>query len=374
VTIARDIQHVVNVSGGKDSTATYLLALESGRDFRAVFADTGNEHELTYEYVARLHERTGGPKVEWVRADFAERLAKHRAHILANWPAELMAGREGAWQWKPKRGTDAPRPALEPAAPKNIYRSATVRAVGGAWRWLLARRPMGEAEAIARTETAAALNEPTGNPYLDMCIWKGFFPGRMRQFCTDELKVEPIINQIVFPMLKSGPVLQWLGIRAEESGPRSKQPRFNRHDSGCHLWRPIFRWTVEQVWKQHSKHGLHPNPLYAIGRGRVGCDPCVNESKPGIRLIADHSPASIDRIRRWEKIVAQASKYGESSFFPAMTDPSDRDRVGIGRYSNIDDIVEWSRTARGGRQFDIFFAQQSGGGCSHNLHLCERAA
>lgn len=43
----RRVQHLVNVSGGKDSTATYLLGLESGRDFRAVFADTGNEHELT---------------------------------------------------------------------------------------------------------------------------------------------------------------------------------------------------------------------------------------------------------------------------------------------------------------------------------------
>ncbi|WP_320200703.1 hypothetical protein RMR16_025150 (plasmid) [Agrobacterium sp. rho-13.3] len=40
------IQHLVNVSGGKDSTATYLLALESGRAFRAVFADTGSPHLL----------------------------------------------------------------------------------------------------------------------------------------------------------------------------------------------------------------------------------------------------------------------------------------------------------------------------------------
>ena len=43
-------RHVVSVSGGKDSTATYLLALEqTGGDFDAVFADTGNEHEATYE-------------------------------------------------------------------------------------------------------------------------------------------------------------------------------------------------------------------------------------------------------------------------------------------------------------------------------------
>lgn len=39
------IHHVVSVSGGKDSTATALVALElHGRDAcRFVFADTGNE-------------------------------------------------------------------------------------------------------------------------------------------------------------------------------------------------------------------------------------------------------------------------------------------------------------------------------------------
>jgi len=42
-------QHLVNVSGGKDSTAVYLRAIELGRPFRAVFADTGNEDERVYE-------------------------------------------------------------------------------------------------------------------------------------------------------------------------------------------------------------------------------------------------------------------------------------------------------------------------------------
>lgn len=30
------IQHIVNISGGKDSTACYLLALQRGKPFRAV--------------------------------------------------------------------------------------------------------------------------------------------------------------------------------------------------------------------------------------------------------------------------------------------------------------------------------------------------
>ena len=45
--------HVVSMSGGKDSTATALLALEtqSREDVRFVFADTGNEHSAVYEYL-----------------------------------------------------------------------------------------------------------------------------------------------------------------------------------------------------------------------------------------------------------------------------------------------------------------------------------
>jgi 3'-phosphoadenosine 5'-phosphosulfate sulfotransferase (PAPS reductase)/FAD synthetase len=362
-------QHLVSVSGGKDSTAVYLLAIESGRPFRAVFADTGNEHEATYEYVDRLAERTGGPTIEVVKADFTEQLAERRARIAAQWPTELMAGRDGLWEWRPLRGSNTPRPGPEPQPPKNHYRPATVRADGGAWRWRLARRPMAEADALARVRGALEVCVPTGIPFLDCCLWKGFFPGRMRQFCTEQLKTLPITEQVVLPMLKQGPVLQWIGIRADESDSRAKQPRYNRHDSGSYLWRPIFNWKVEEVWKQHSRHGLHPNPLYALGASRVGCWACVNCRKEEVRLIADLTPEHIARLREWERLVAQASKYGQATFFPAMTDSADRDRRD--RYSGIDDIVEWSRTSRGGRQFDLFFQQQGGGGCTSDLALCE---
>lgn len=280
------IQHLVNVSGGKDSTAVYLRALELGRPFRAVFADTGHEHEWTYEFVDRLAERTGGPKVEVVRADFARQMAGKREYIAKHWPQEGIA------------------PEIVQAAIDAL--------------------------------------QPTGNPYLDLCIWKSRFPSRRAQFCTEELKTLPIITQVVLPMLKAGPVLQWLGIRADESQKRAKQPRWNRHESGSYLWRPIFDWRVSDVWAIHAKHGLQPNPLYLHGMGRVGCMPCINCTKGEFNAIVRQFPEHMERLQRWEEIVGRASKRQQSTFFH---------QPGAGS--------------------EDFWKNQPGGGCSSDLALCE---
>ena len=69
-------QHIVNISGGKDSAACYMLAILRGKPFRAVTADTGHEHPITYEWIRQLHIRTGGPEVETVKADFSQKIKK----------------------------------------------------------------------------------------------------------------------------------------------------------------------------------------------------------------------------------------------------------------------------------------------------------
>jgi 3'-phosphoadenosine 5'-phosphosulfate sulfotransferase (PAPS reductase)/FAD synthetase len=308
------LQHLVNCSSGKDSTACYLLAIESGREFSAVFADTQNEHPAVYEYLAQLPARTGGPPIRTVKADFTERLERHRTYILEKWPTLGIPDE--------------------------------------------------------KVQMAAELNRPTGNLYLDLCILKGRFPSRKAQFCTEELKTIPITDQVVLPMLRTGPVLQWLGIRADESENRAKQPRFNRVETGAMVWRPIFRWTAEDTFALHRKHGIPRNPLYDQGFTRVGCFPCINCRKEELRLISDRFPEHIDRIERWEAIVAAASKLGSATFFPALTDPTDPDTPN--EYSRIRKLVEWSKTTRGGRQYGMFFDQQPGGGCTSDLGLCER--
>jgi len=64
----------------------------------------------------------------------------------------------------------------------------------------------------------------------------------------------------------------------------------------------------------------------------------VNCRKDELRLIADFTPEHIDRIERWEAVVAAANKHGSATFFPAVTDSTDVDRPGT--YSRIRTIVE----------------------------------
>lgn len=52
-------QLVVSYSGGKDSTACLLWALETGLPVRAILADTGNEPSDTPDYVRYIEQITG---------------------------------------------------------------------------------------------------------------------------------------------------------------------------------------------------------------------------------------------------------------------------------------------------------------------------
>ena len=146
--------HLVNISGGKDSAAVALLAAERGMPFRLIMADTGNESPITVEYAHKVADFLGKP-LEIFRADFAQRIENKRRYVAEKWPLKGV----------PQATIDA----------------------------------------------ALSVLVPSGNPFLDLCIWKGRFPSRKAQFCTEFLKQEAINEGAVFPALQTGRVIQWLG-------------------------------------------------------------------------------------------------------------------------------------------------------------------
>ena len=181
---------------------------------------------------------------------------------------------------------------------------------------------------------------------------KGIFPQRIRRFCTQELKVFPLAAHINKLVEEGADIVNSVGIRAAESEARSKMPEWEYQDGfDCEVWRPLIRWTEQDVIDIHTRHGLRPNPLYLMGASRVGCWPCIYARKDEIRFVADNDPDRIDRIRALEtelteKAAANAAKRGEElTNKPGWFQAKEGD---VDRCWPIDKVVEWSRTARGG--------------------------
>jgi 3'-phosphoadenosine 5'-phosphosulfate sulfotransferase (PAPS reductase)/FAD synthetase len=306
--------NIINVSGGKDSTALLLLAIErQTENMQAVFADTGNEHEITYEYVRYLNDNVF--PIRTITADFARLMAGKAEYIAKHWP--------------------------------------------------------GKGVSPETCERAIAALKPTGNVFLDMCLWKGMFPSRMRSFCSEELKRNPIIEQVQIPLLDAGDdVRSWQGVRRDESASRKFLPDLEhvggKKGAGS-LWnyRPILDWTAADCFEMHRKHGIKHNPLYEMGMGRVGCMPCINCRKSELLEISKRFPEAIDRIEQWEAAVAMASKGGEASFFPDPNRQKGQQKRGVRN------MVKWSKTGRGGHVYDWIKAEEEGPTCSSIYGLCE---
>lgn len=314
---------VVSVSGGKDSAAMCLLLKELGIPFEMVFMDTGWEHPWTYEYLR-------GPL------------------------------------------TSALGPITEIRAPLQME------------------------ELIAS---------------------KGMFPSRMRRFCTQELKVFPMQKYLTALVDAGEDCVNAVGIRAAESKARSGMKEWEWSEGfDCEVWRPLIAWSEQAVIDMHTKHGLRPNPLYLAGASRVGCWPCIFANKKEIKLIADIDPARIDQIRNLEERVlpvARARYERDRAEWITSPDPEPqppvidlmsppeegheeehdewfsrhkrweqkRDRLlrpfqapawfqqknpgrdGLYPMIPIDEAVKWSRTSRGGRQFEMFAADPGDAGC-----------
>jgi len=310
-------QHVVSVSGGKDSAACYLLAIERGVPFRAVTADTGHEAEETYEWIRQLSDRTGGPSVEVVRQDFTIQINRKRDLVKSKWVEE---------------GVDD--------------------------------------EIIA---AALDVLHPTGIPFLDLCLWKGRFPSRRAQFCTEWLKSVPIYSQVFEPIMREETLVRWQGERRDESPNRANLPRFQKvRAKGLHpalIFRPIVFWNAGNTFEMHRRHGLTWNPLYEAGMTRVGCFPCINANKGELKSIKLRAPDVVEKLLYFERLVSMSSKRGQATFFAPGVTP-ERTRPD-GSFPKADRVMDWAETSRGGKQYDLLSRLDDDTGCSSEYGLCE---
>lgn len=312
---------VAGFSGGKDSELTAALALEKARSDESIqvivpFFDVGNENKLTYEHVRYL-EGALGIKILWLRADLRQRVIDKREVVATKW-----------------RRDGVPEETIERA-----LRALT----------------------------------PTGNPFLDLCLWKGRFPSRKAKFCTEQLKKFPAMLLQSELGAMGYAVESWQGVRGEESPDREALPEEETTPEFVLIRRPIHKLKAHQVFAELARRGLKPNPLYTLGMGRVGCMPCIECSKGELFEIQRRFPEEIARIAEWEKAVSEAAKHGAATFFAA--DKTDRaglthDEVKLFQHG-IYGAVEWSMCSHGSkRQFD-FKMLEPVPACSSIYGLCE---
>lgn len=153
------------------------------------------------------------------------------------------------------------------------------------------------------------------------------FPSGASKYCTRLLKIKPLKK--FFKDLEEEPV-NLVGIRREESIRRSTFLEWEYNDTfNCYTHRPLIDWKEQEVIDIHTRNNILPNNLYLKGFSRVGCYPCIYTRKKEISLLSEER---IEVIRLMEKDLG-------ITFF---------------KQSDIDTMLEWSRTSQGGLQFELF--------------------
>jgi 3'-phosphoadenosine 5'-phosphosulfate sulfotransferase (PAPS reductase)/FAD synthetase len=186
---------------------------------------------------------------------------------------------------------------------------------------------------------------------------KGMFPTQRSQFCTEHLKLKPSHRWMKENITDKGlSFVRYAGVRRQESERRKGKQAIEWDDYfACELYHPIVDWTKQMCFGYVQYHGEQVNPLYTMGFNRVGCAPCINANKTDILEWSQRFPAMIDKVRAWEQ------RTGLSFFRKPFED---------GSYRWVDDMVEWAKTSRGGKQFSLLVLQEPAA-CDSDYGLCE---
>ena len=197
--------------------------------------------------------------------------------------------------------------------------------------------------------------------FEEMVKIKGRPPSRKAQFCTEKLKLIPQKRWLAEAFGPGGQYAgedycRYTGVRRDESESRKNAPIESWDEwFDCPLHYPIADWTKQMCFDYVKAHGEQVNPLYSLGFNRVGCAPCINSGKDDVANWDRRSPETIDKVRALELYT------GRTFFHPCVP----------GKYTNtIDEVVEWARTSRGGRQqlLPVLHEREA---CESKYGLCE---
>lgn len=151
--------------------------------------------------------------------------------------------------------------------------------------------------------------------YLQMVEQRGKFPSAQYRQCTSDLKRGPIekyIRTLPFRL-----IFNCIGIRAEESPPRSKLQPLTPNSSlttrsrAVYNWFPIFEEILSDVLEWHWRTGAPLHPVYVPSFHRNGqtggylrrlsCRLCIFSTDADLLAIRQHDPEAFQAVAELEQ-------------------------------------------------------------------------
>lgn len=218
---------------------------------------------------------------------------------------------------------------------------------------LVPKMPTLPDEIMPRVLEIEALVGRSPSGFVRWAVYKGMFPSRLRRYCTHELKVKPFLRWVD---AQDAEIVNVVGIRADESQARAALPEHESMPGAEHVyvWRPLIRWSEADVIAIHQRHALRPCPLYLQGSTRVGCWPCIMSNKGELEMLG-RDDRRIAAITMLEDLVGECAKVrgarDRALFQSPVPQPTD-DGITY-PCMPIAKVLEWARTAHGGRQMRL---------------------
>lgn len=197
---------------------------------------------------------------------------------------------------------------------------------------------------LRHKETVKNLETELGyvSPMIRLMFNNLNYPRNFMRWCTKRLKID--VLKKYFNTLNYDPC-NVVGIRKAESKKRSLLKEYDFNDYlNCDIWRPIIDWSEKDIINMHHKFNIKPNPLYLSGSERVGCYPCINTNKKEIKHLSQNRINLIDKIETEINKIRQEQNKSPCGFFKTKN----RNKT------LINDVVKWSKTSYGGKQYFLF--------------------
>lgn len=235
--------------------------------------------------------------------------------------------------------------------------------------------------------------------FFDLTIKRKQFPSLKKRFCTEELKIKPMIDYVLDTVKDHFLTIQ--GIRKMESKSRSLMnesctffksyfvPTFDKNNKEKYftyrkkdvidfrkngfvdeVFRPVFNFSEKEVIHYILKNGLKPNPLYYEGFSRVGCFPCVMARKSEVKLIVRNYNDSVNKIKEIE------NEYSMTFFKPNYIPKQFCSRTNINKkgeivyYPTFEDVTKYLKDNE--NQLSLFNDDmQENQSCMSSFNICE---